>query len=1120
MQLRRGGVVCQSTFFLLLALGLLGSQAVAQNFRGGIVGSVTDPTGATVPGAQVVAVATSTNTTYKSVTSSAGEFSFSDLPLGDYTVTVSASGFAAANIKNVPVTAGVTYSLPVKVSVQSTAQTVEVLADALSLDTTSDTETTVIPEQVVQDIPNNGRDFTQMISQSTGFGGYSINGGAAYASVNGTRTNSVNWQIEGTDNNDLWWNIPAVNQGGVSGIAGVILPVDAIENFSFVTTAGPETGRNAGGTANMAIKSGTNSLHGTAYYFNRNEFFAKNTPFASGSSKNKVRNQHYGFSVGGPILRDKTFFFLTGEHQGFVIGNQTSSTEPSAAYQALAEEDLAYYGVPVNSVSQALLQGLWPQAALNGKAAPGNYFNPGTENGHSFNGLIKLDENLTDKDRISVKWFIGQGNQIAPTSSYLSPYYEEAPIHVQNYSLIYNRTLSSSISNQLSAGVSYFNQVFSDASNKYDPIGLGLNTGVTSAALAGSPHIVIGAPSAGSGLTGSGTGFDPIGVTTESGRNDITGQLNEDLAWVLGAHQLRFGGEFRQAQVDDFYQSGQRGTLNFNGSQGPWNPNNITANSTPCVAQLATQNVGPKAAPVTDTNVLGLADFLAGCINTATIVEGDPKRQVFQNTFTINGSDSWQVSKSLSLNYGLRYDYPGVLHSAHHDLTSFDPTVSTGIAVIGVDRPSLYDKYWKALSPRLGFAWQPLGNGKTVVRGGYGLYYDAIYIVPFLNLRGTVNNGPFGVQDNPAGSNPVVAANASILIIPDGGPSGNATGTAIFPSLSNALAGTGTINLFAVDRKFRPSATQNFNLNVQHSLTSSVVAQLGYVGTVAQHLTGVFDINQAAQGSGGDITTRPYYKANTPFQNYAVVNEVRSNLNSNYSSLQTSLRLQNWRGLTSQLAYTWSHALDYETGFIPYMPQNSFNPRGEYGNSDYDTRNTFTGYGSYTLPKRESGLKVLTNGWELNSAFSFHGGQPYTVVASTNTSGNGENADRANLVGKPYAGVSHKIVGGAVTWFSPTAFVDPAAGQYGTTRRGQFYNPGYSDVDFSVFKSTPITERVNTQFRIEMFNLFNRTNYAPVGAPQAGESAVIGSTIGTFDGAPGIGPGEPFNLQFALKITF
>src|SRR5579862_7626543 len=168
MQFRRSGIACAFIVISIFAIGLFGSLAGAQNFRGGIVGSVTDPTGAAVPGAQVVAVATSTNTTYKTVTSSAGEFSFSDLPLGDYTVTVSASGFAAENIKNVPVTAGVTYSLPVKVSVQSAAQTVEVMADALSLDTSSDTQTTVIPEEVVQDLPNNGRDFTQMISQTNG----------------------------------------------------------------------------------------------------------------------------------------------------------------------------------------------------------------------------------------------------------------------------------------------------------------------------------------------------------------------------------------------------------------------------------------------------------------------------------------------------------------------------------------------------------------------------------------------------------------------------------------------------------------------------------------------------------------------------------------------------------------------------------------------------------------------------------------------------------------------------------------------------------------------------------------------------------------------------------------
>ena len=171
-----------------------------------------------------------------------------------------------------------------------------------------------------------------------GFAGYSAGGGAGIASVNGTRSNSVNWQIEGTDNNDLWWNIPAVNQGGVNGIAGIVLPLDAIDQFSFVTSSSPETGRNPGGTANLVIKSGTNQFHGSGYYFNRNEALAANTPFANGSPKNKTRFIIYGGSVGGPIIKDKTFFFVTYEHNNFIIGNQSRSTEPSAAYQSSGAE--------------------------------------------------------------------------------------------------------------------------------------------------------------------------------------------------------------------------------------------------------------------------------------------------------------------------------------------------------------------------------------------------------------------------------------------------------------------------------------------------------------------------------------------------------------------------------------------------------------------------------------------------------------------------------------------------------------------------------------------------------------------------------------------------------------
>jgi hypothetical protein len=318
------------TLLLVLAVQFA-LPAISQTFRGGISGTVTDPSGAALPGALVTAVETATNTSFNAVASSAGEFAFTNLPLGDYTVAVSAAGFETVKVTKVNVSGGVSYTLPVKLTVASTAQSVEVTASALALDTETDVQASDIPEVIVQNLPNSGRDFTQMLALNAGFAGYSTGGGALASSVNGTRSNSVNWQIEGTDNNDLWWNIPAVNQSGVNGIAAVLMPIDAIQNFSFVTSGTTEIGRNSGGTANVTIKSGTNQLHGSAYYFNHNEFFQVVNPFES--SKQETRNQHYGFSVGGPIRKDKTFFFLSGEKEWFSIGAGAHGTEPSAAYQ-------------------------------------------------------------------------------------------------------------------------------------------------------------------------------------------------------------------------------------------------------------------------------------------------------------------------------------------------------------------------------------------------------------------------------------------------------------------------------------------------------------------------------------------------------------------------------------------------------------------------------------------------------------------------------------------------------------------------------------------------------------------------------------------------------------------
>jgi hypothetical protein len=1105
-------------------------SGLAQTFRGGISGTVTDQSGAVVPGAQVAAVESATNTTYKTVSSSAGEFAFSNVPLGSYTVTVTANGFKSEKVDKVPVTAGGTYTLPIKLAVASAGETVEVTASSLSLDTVTDTQSTALPEEVVQNLPNSGRDFTQMLAQTPGFAGLSTGGGAGVGAVNGTRSNSVNWQIEGTDNNDLWWNIPAVNQGGVSSIAGVILPIDAIENFSFVTAGSTELGRNSGGTANLTIKSGTNSLHGSAYYYNHNEFFQKTNPFES--SKVETRNQHIGFSFGGPIWKDKLFFFTAGEHQGFLIGAETKGTEPSAAYQTEAYALLDEYGVPHNVVASNLLNGtgsysaLWPANSLTGPANANNYAATGNLVGHSYNSLAKIDYQLSDKDHLAASWFAGEGTQTAPTSSSLSPYFENAPIHVENYSLVYNRVISNSIAKQVSAGVSYFNQVFSDADISFNPVGLGLNTGVTDPALAGSPHLIIGPTAASVGLTAGGSGFDPLGVTAPSGRNDITGHLDDVLAWTKGAHQIKFGGEFRQAQVDDFYQTGERGTIYFDGSQGPW------VSTTSACAGLSDSDMGPLTTAPTDPNVLFLADFLAGCFDPSTSEEvvGDPKRQVFVNTWSLSGGDEWQVSKKLSLDYGVRYDYEGPVHSQFPNLSDFDPSQPTGLAVAGQDVPSLWNKFYGGVSPRVGFSWQTDDSGKTVLRGGYGFYYDSIYMKSVLQNNGAQNISVFGPGLNPAGSEEVAQASgiANTVIEP---------GTPIFQTLAEALAGAGVVKISTFDKNFRPSYTQSIDLNLQHSFTPSVILQVGYVGTKGTHLMGLFDINPAEPGTAGlpdPNLTRPYYTPPCPTGEvcplvpgkfpFSVIDEARSNLGSFYNSLQTTLRVQNYHNLTSQLAYTWAHSLDYETGLLPYVAQDPLNEKAEYGNSDFDVRNTLTGYVDYHIPTFK-GPERLTKGWEVNSGFSFHGGTPYTVDSATNPSGNGENADRAvQVVSNPEAGVSHAISGGVVQWFSPTAFVDcnspgvPCI--YSPTRRGQNYNPGYNSVDVAFFKTTQITERVGAQFSVNVFNIFNRTNLAPVGFPGAGEGGEIGSTLGPYLGNPGIGPGEPLNAEFALKILF
>jgi hypothetical protein len=1100
-------VIMRRLFFAVALFLLLSFQfpALAQTFRGAINGTVTDPSGASVPGANVKAIESATGVEHSSVSTSDGEFAFQDLPLGAYKIVVAASGFPDNTVDNVTVTAGSIYTLAVKLSMAQQATSVEVSAAAITLDTTTQTQTMTLPDAVVQDVPLNGRDFTQLIAISPGYAGYSVGG---FGSLNGTRANQMNWQIDGVDNNDFWHNIPAVNQGGVSGIAGVVMLVDAIDEFSAQTQNGAEAGRNAGGTVNLALKSGGNALHGTGYYYNRNEYYAASSPFFQPTALTpkppRLRNENYGFTVGGPIIKNKAFFFLGFEKQQYIIGLSGLATEPSTPWVNEALTLLATNGVPVNPISRNLLgslfpnnpstvPGLWPSSIETLAATPNNFFSSSPSTGYSYNGIAKVDYNFNEKHHLSVRWFVGQGSQTAPlgtstalatASSNLSYYFEKAPIHVQNYAAVLNSAFSPSITNQLLFGVNYFNQTFRDANASFDTVALGLfqspDAMINGKPILGAPNIAI-------------KGFEQVGITPPEGRNDITGMLSDIVSYVRGKHQFRFGGEMRQGHVDEFYFRHSLGNFTFDGTQGPW-AGSCASTDTAC------------------NNALALADFLAGDVATANLSVGDAERKVVVNGVDFFGQDQWQITRKLNLNLGLRYEYFGPLHNDTKDLAVFTPSQALVVQGNGID--SIFPPDRNNFAPRFGFAYQPTARNDLVVRGGIGIFYDQININPFLDYR-PPNGAADGLEGNPAGPAPVSSYSASAFTWQPG--------TYIFPGITTCptgnvatspSCGANTYGIYSVNQNFRTPYFYNYNLQVEKAIGNFGSFQVGYVGSAAHKLSVMLNINQAPLTGG----PRPFA---TQYPNFGDINQLNSAGNSNYNSLQTTFKLRTWHGLNGQFSYTLSHELDTVTAYRGVIPQDSFDLGAEYGNGDFDTRHNFTAAFTYEIPGAHWGPKILTHGWQLNTLLSLHSGQPFNPNGDTSRPG-------LDLIADPFTGVSHTFsaANGGEPWVNPAAFCTPgAAGCTGPTdpagnlSRNKFYGPNFKDVDLSVFKNIQLTERLKIQLRAEMYNIFNRINLAS-GSGAVGSSGLVSDTIGDFNGAPGLGPGEPFNMQLVGKIIF
>lgn len=1049
--------------FLCAILLAAFQPAAAQTFRGGIAGSVTDNNGAAVPGAAVKITSRATAAVRTLETGKDGEFLLPELPLGLYTIEITRQGFQTQRVNNIEVTVSKITSLEIQLSVAQLSEVVEVAAGSVvRLDTTSSTLTGIVAPKQVQDLPLNGRDFRQMVQLTPGV--------TIAGSVNGSRTRGNNYQIDGADNNDAFQNASAVNQGGVSGIAGTLLPIEAIDQFSVQSGGSAEIGRNSGGAVNLVIKSGSNDLHGSAYYFNRNEYFAARSPVApQGSRTPKIRNNQYGFSLGGPIFKNKTFYFLTFEGQRAKAANSLRTTALSDAWVTRGRAILAQFNVPVNPVSVNLLS-LYPSSIKGLPATVNNYVSTDENDYISDNGIVKIDHQFNDRHNISARYFGGTGDQTAyDGGSFFRPYFQVAPSRMHNYSVVQNSVINEKLINQAVIGVNYFKQTFDIADISGNPASLGLNTGVS---VSGTPTINISTFS----LIG-GTGILP------AGRIDTTWHITDTLSWDLGKHQFKFGGEIRSAYLDIFYESRKRGVFNFDGTRGPWT--NLT------VAERA------------------VADFLAGFTtpaNGAQIVRGNPRRTYRQNSGDGFVHDTWKLTPSLTFNYGVRYTFNGVLYDKEKALTNFLP--DQGLVEVGKGIDRLYPRDLNNFAPRLGFAYALGKEGKTVLRGGYGVFYD-IPAVSFFTSNGGGNGAASGIGNNPGGPLPVYSLSLGAYNL--------TANTPVFGS-ANPLPPFG---VFAVDQDFATPYVQNYSLNVQRQLARSTVLQVGYVGSTGTKLALTRNINAPLPGTTG--TTQSRRPFNSRFPTFSAISLLETTATSNYNSLQVSVTQNNWHGLSGSFAYTWGHALDTSSEARNTLPANSYDIRAERGNSSFDVRHTFRGSFTYDIPVFFSALpKRLVQGWQLNSILSFNTGTPLNIAAGYNRSLSGDGNDRVDLIGDPFAGTGGNRFLNAAAFSIPRNAAGQALsdGKFGSLSRNRFYGPGFQSVDASLFKTTRLTEKLSAQFRFEVFNLFNLVNWAnPVTNFSSGSFGLLTNTRNGGN-APGVGPGEPRNVQLALKLLF
>jgi hypothetical protein len=1115
-----------TSIFFLSALAINGN---AQTFRGTILGTVTDSSGAAVSGATVSVKNTGTGLLRTVTTDDDGNYSAPELPIGTYSVTVEKSGFKAGLVSGISVEVSTERRADVVLQPGEVSEIVEVSGDTLTqVESTSNTLGGIIESTVVTNLPVNGRDYQKLIFLVPGVAGSPDQitdspGSFGVFSVNGARGRANNFLLDGTDMNDGYRNDPAINEAGVFGTPATILPIEAIAELRVLSNFEPEYGRSAGGVVNIVTKSGTNDIHGTGFeFFRNNALDARNFFNQVGTPQNPFHNNQFGGAIGGPIHRDKTFFFV--DYEAMREKGAESSTACVPTSQDIATATAAN-GTAVNPVISALLaRNPWPAPNLGGSCLSNGSDGqtPVTANvslatpfsNRVDSAIVKIDHNINTNNLLTGRYYIGDSLQSFPLAlvggGLVPGYNTSTPTRVQLVSISYVSTLTPSVVSEARLGWNRFAEGFFPQDRGFNPTSIGLDTigpGTANAAPYnfGLPKISI-------------SGLAPLGADNGDPRQrvDTNWHYIDNISWKLGKHDIKFGYEFRRTSISQMFNRGFRGTLAF-------------STQTNAATGLVTET--------------GLQEFLAGTPTGGSQRQGDTNRNTFENSHAGYIQDSYRWKKNVTLNFGVRYDYFGLIQEKHGNFTNVD--TATGLGVL-VGQGRLYQPDYENWGPRVSVAWDLTGKGKTVVRAGYGIFYDAFSQDMFMGHL------PFnsGFDPGPAysgfGPNPISSANVN--------PGPFASNSPVY-GFASPMG-----DAFGVDPHIRTPYMQNFNLNFQQELTRKTVFQIGYVGSNGHKLLRFRDINQPTQAQidAADLACNcilsygvPRHYPTSPF---FYINYQEGSANSNYNAMQTSLRVTDWHGFTSTLNYTWSHSIDDASDGEDYVPNasqpnDSTAPIGSNrGNSNFDVRNRLTWNFVYKFPNHKGSWQRVTDGWGLNGIVTAQSGQPFQLNYNfeDDFDGSGEGFARPQVVGPIHYSSDPAQFLDLTSFAIPCTY--PAAGgtgfanscipgtrHFGNEGRNSLIGPHFRQFDFSIFKDTAITERIKLELRFEAYNLFNHPNFANPYLPSFIADAAAngvgsnGRSLGALRltatgdvgiGYPFLGSGGPRGLQIAAKISF